>query len=78
MAQSLNMLPRTVASFYGSAVPRPYVVHDAAGEVKQDRVAKPRVNAALVGACRLRRCVCRPGSTREASARGPGRLPPER
>ena len=42
------MLPRTVASFYGSTVPRPYVVCDALGEVKQDRVAKPRVNAALV------------------------------
>ena len=52
MAQSLNILPRTVASFYGSTVPRPYVVCDALGEVKQDRVAKPRVNAALVGACR--------------------------
>jgi len=52
MAQSLNILPRTVASFYGSTVPRPYVVCDALGEVKQDRVAKPRVNAALVGAYR--------------------------
>jgi hypothetical protein len=50
MAQSLNILPRTVASFYGASVPRPYVVRDADGEVKHDRVAKPRVNAALVGA----------------------------
>ena len=50
-AQSLNILPRTVASFYGASVPRPYVVRDASGEVKQDRPAKPRVNAALVGAC---------------------------
>ena len=46
------MLPRTVASFYGPTVPRPYVVRDTHGEVKQDRVGgKPRVNAALVGAC---------------------------
>ena len=64
MAQSSNpcILPRTVASFYGSNVPRPYVVRDALGEVKQDRVAKPRVNAALVGArlrTRLRRPRCR-------------------
>ena len=45
------MLPRTVASFYGTAVPRPYIMRDDLGTVVKDRVAAPRVNAALVGAC---------------------------
>ena len=60
-----QMLPRTVASFYGSAVPRPYVMHDREGEVLQDRVDKPRVNGALVGARALApcfACACWPDS----------------
>ena len=43
--------PRTVSAFYGTALPRPYLLLDkTSGEVKTDRLAPPKVNDALLGA----------------------------
>ena len=43
--------PRTVSAFYGTALPRPYLLLDkTSGQVKTDRLEPPKVNDALLGA----------------------------
>ncbi len=43
-------LPRTVSAFYGTALPRPFLLYKGGVLVKEERVAAPRLNDALLGA----------------------------
>lgn len=50
-ATAKTQLHLKLSSFYGAAVPRPYVLLDKeTGETVQDRVDAPQVNDALIGA----------------------------
>ena len=43
-------VPRTVSAFYGTALPRPYLLLDkTSGQVVKERVAPPKVSDALLG-----------------------------
>jgi len=46
----LGWMPKTVEHFYGTQLPRPYLVIKQDGQVDRERLAPPRVNAALLGA----------------------------
>jgi hypothetical protein len=63
-----GMLPRTVASFYGGGLPRPYIMRNEVGEVVCTRIAKPCINTVLVGAWRARACRMRAALLRVAAA----------
>lgn len=43
-----------ISNFYGKNIARPYVVFNESGLVEKDRVDAPRINDALIGACKRR------------------------
>ena len=50
-ATSTTWLPKTVTSFYGGTLPRPFLLLDkTTGQVTKERMAAPKLNDALLGA----------------------------
>jgi hypothetical protein len=54
--QSSMSAQQKISSFYGNAVPRPFILLQPTGKPVDERVDPPRVNTALLGECFAAHC----------------------